>query len=184
MGGKAVRAGYHVLVIRYLRGAAQWAARRRRRNPVSRGGVDLAPLSRGKAAAPVGPPFQNKEIGNKRYLLHVYLFRLLCTHTSTPPGEQHRPLGRGEPNPPSDLLGDEAGSSLPPPHVCSSGTNGPGRRGGSRRVFPWWEGHPLSWVRSSLSGFCPARTSVGEGPCEERVGTLPPFGRRYGGPAR
>ena len=173
MGGIVVRAGDHASVLRYLRGAAHRAVRRRRRNPVSRGGVDLAPLSWWRAAAPVGPPFLNALIGNKRYLSHGYHFRVLCTHTRTPPGEQHRLPGRGEPNPPSDLLGDEAGSSLSLPHVCSSGTNGPGRRGGSRRVFPWWEGRPLSWVRSFLSGFCPARTSVGEGPCEGQIGTHP-----------
>ena len=112
-----VSAGDHALVLRYMRGAAHRAVRRRRRNLVSWGGVDLAPSSWGKAAALVGPPFLNKRIGNKRYHLDGYLLRLLCMHTSTPPGEQHRLPGRGEPNPPSDLLGDEAGSSLSPPHV-------------------------------------------------------------------
>ena len=139
MGGKAVRAGDHALGICYLRGAAQWAARRRRVNLVSRGGVDLAPLSWGKAAALVGPPFQKFLIGNKRYQNGISYFRLHCTHTSTPSGEQHRPPRRGESNPPSDLLGEEAGSPLFP-RARFLGTYGPGARVGSRRFSP--EGGP------------------------------------------
>ena len=76
MGGRVVSAGDHASVLRYLRGAAHRAVRRRRQNPVSRGGVDLAPLSWGKAAALVGPPFPNELIGNQRYLLDGYLFRV------------------------------------------------------------------------------------------------------------
>ena len=51
-------------------------------------------------------------IGNKRYHLNILYRRLLCTHTRTPLGEQHRPPGRGEPITPSELLGEEDGSSL------------------------------------------------------------------------
>ena len=128
-----VRAGEHALVIRYPRGAAPGHVRARRLITVPWGGVDLAPLGRRKSVGPAGPPFLKKEIGTEPYLSDVYLLRLLCTHTCTPPGEQHRLPGRVESIPPSEMLGEED-DSYPLPCDRSSGTYGPGGRAAPRSV--------------------------------------------------
>ena len=129
-----VRAGDHALVLRYMRGAAQWAVQHRRLRTVPGGRVDRAPPGRRTSAGLVGPPFQKFVIGNKRYLKGIPYCRLLCMHTRTPSGEQHRPPGRGEPIPPSELLGEEAGS-FPFPRVCFFETYGLGRREVPRRFI-------------------------------------------------
>ena len=176
MGGTVVRAGDHVLVICYMRGAAFGHVRARRLRTVPRGGVDLAPLGRRKSVGPAGPPFLKESIGIEPLLSNGYPCRLRCTHTRTPLGEQHRPPGRVEPSPPSEMLGDEDGS-YPMPRVCSSGTYGPGRRAVPCSVPPEGGSPTLMGVGLLPQGL-PSTHIRGGRPPRRADRNSPPPGRR------